>query len=253
MMKPAQGEHPGTRGSAVSPGLFARIGGIDMHYASLVVKEGRRTQTAAIWMCLLTVVFFAGNVFAQEFRGSITGLVTDPSGAVVAGGRVTVTNVATNVTTWTLSNATGNYAVRITLLLYVPFRQTKAMRIEQPVSQIDLVPTLLQLMGHKAPESLQGESLLPLLEGKKRREDHVFIEWHTVPDGPHARTVVTPDGWKMALFDRDNCLLFNREKDPLEMRNLYYRKESAPVIRRLRAKIEAWQKKTNDKLQLASS
>lgn len=86
--------------------------------------------------------------------------------------------------------------------------------------------------------------------GKPTGDDDVFIEWYTEPDGPHARTIVTPDGWKMALFDRDNCLLFNRANDPLEMRNLYYRKESAPVVRRLRGKVESWQKKTNDKLQL---
>jgi len=91
-----------------------------MNCVSPAVEEDRQKRGAAIWICLLTVVFFAGNVFAQEFRGSITGLVTDPSEAVVAGARVTVTNVATNVVTATVSNATGNY----TLLYLVPGRYT---------------------------------------------------------------------------------------------------------------------------------
>ena len=139
-------------------------------------------------------------------------------------------------------------AVRVPLLVRVPFRQQQAMRVEQPISQIDLVPTLLELMGRKALELLPGQSLTPAFRGERLREDHVFIEWHTPPDGPHARAVVSPDGWKLGLYDRDHCLLFHREKDPLEMHNLHYRTESAAVIQRLRARLEAWQRATGDKL-----
>ena len=47
-------------------------------------------------------------LFAQNF-GDITGTVTDPSGAVVAGANITVTNAATNVARQVQTNATGNY------------------------------------------------------------------------------------------------------------------------------------------------
>ncbi|MGC8794016.1 MAG: TonB-dependent receptor domain-containing protein [Bryobacteraceae bacterium] len=46
---------------------------------------------------------------AQEVRASITGIVTDPSGAPVAGATVTVTNVAQNVSVTTKTNESGNY------------------------------------------------------------------------------------------------------------------------------------------------
>jgi len=62
--------------------------------------------------------------------------------------------------------------------------------------------------------------------------------------------VVTPDGWKMAIHDTDVCLLFDRNKDPYEMDNLYYKPEYAPTVRRLRAKIEEFQKKNNDNMDL---
>ena len=39
----------------------------------------------------------AGSVFAQEFRGSITGTVSDPNGAAVAGATVTLKNSETNL------------------------------------------------------------------------------------------------------------------------------------------------------------
>jgi hypothetical protein len=46
---------------------------------------------------------------AQEFRGTITGSITDASGAQIAGGNVTVTEVNTNTRTQTVSDASGHY------------------------------------------------------------------------------------------------------------------------------------------------
>ena len=48
-------------------------------------------------------------VSGQTF-GEITGVVTDPSGAVVANAMVTVTNPATNFTRKVTTNASGNYS-----------------------------------------------------------------------------------------------------------------------------------------------
>ncbi|HEX6463516.1 MAG TPA: carboxypeptidase-like regulatory domain-containing protein, partial [Vicinamibacterales bacterium] len=50
-------------------------------------------------------------VSAQDFRGEITGRVTDASGARVPGVTITATNVATNVATPTTTNAEGDYAI----------------------------------------------------------------------------------------------------------------------------------------------
>lgn len=58
-------------------------------------------------LCLNT-----GPVFAQLAQfGQITGLVTDTSGAVVAGARVSVANESTRVVRTTATNADGNYVV----------------------------------------------------------------------------------------------------------------------------------------------
>src|SRR5438309_2002395 len=59
----------------------------------------------AVLLTLLTFVFASG----QEFRGSITGKVTDPNGAVVAGATVTVTNTGTNAESTAITNAEGSY------------------------------------------------------------------------------------------------------------------------------------------------
>src|SRR5437762_99787 len=48
---------------------------------------------------------------AQEFRGAVTGLVTDASGARLPGVTVTATNLATNVASTVVTNTEGNYAI----------------------------------------------------------------------------------------------------------------------------------------------
>jgi arylsulfatase A-like enzyme len=133
----------------------------------------------------------------------------------------------------------------------VPFRNQKPHHIPQPVSHIDMVPTLLDLMGKKDVSGFAGQSLTGTLLGK-RKPDDVFIEWNRDPEegGPRARTVVTPDGWKMVLHDIDACMLFDRNKDPLEMNNLYYKPEHAATVKKLRVKIEEFQRKNNDKMPL---
>src|SRR6266542_2575723 len=57
----------------------------------------------------LLLLFTFAFAFGQEFRGSITGKVTDPNGAVVAGATVTVRNVETNVEATATTNDEGSY------------------------------------------------------------------------------------------------------------------------------------------------
>jgi hypothetical protein len=59
----------------------------------------------------LLVVLGASAASAQANRGTITGTVTDTSGAVVSGAAVKATNSATGVFATTISNASGIYVV----------------------------------------------------------------------------------------------------------------------------------------------
>src|SRR5215510_11441510 len=67
-----------------------------------------------------SLVFFAlmfltgvAVVFAQSELGNITGVVTDPSGAVIPGAEVTVTNPATNLRKTTISAEHGEYNIPV--------------------------------------------------------------------------------------------------------------------------------------------
>src|ERR1700704_6242705 len=57
------------------------------------------------------VLLAAVSLSAQTFRGTILGTVTDPSGAVVAGAKVTVRNTNTGLERTTQTSNDGSYSV----------------------------------------------------------------------------------------------------------------------------------------------
>lgn len=58
------------------------------------------------------ILLTLASAFGQTVTGSITGEVTDPSGALVAGAGVVAENVATAVKTSAKTNAAGVYTIR---------------------------------------------------------------------------------------------------------------------------------------------
>lgn len=62
--------------------------------------------------CVLASLIFLSPAGAQTVTGSITGQVTDPSGAVIPGARVTADNTATSVKTVAETNGSGAYTIR---------------------------------------------------------------------------------------------------------------------------------------------
>lgn len=63
-----------------------------------------------IWSSLLAIVVCCASIARADINGSISGIVTDPSGAVVPRAKVIATAVSTNVQTTTVTDAKGFYA-----------------------------------------------------------------------------------------------------------------------------------------------
>jgi len=57
----------------------------------------------------LTVVLFSGTAYSQLSSASVTGVVRDPSGSLVAGVKLALTNLDTTVKHTAESNSAGNY------------------------------------------------------------------------------------------------------------------------------------------------
>jgi len=68
-------------------------------------------KTARTFLSICALVLCASSLaLAQAGRGSISGLVTDPSGAIVSGSKVTALNHATGVELHTVTSAAGLYS-----------------------------------------------------------------------------------------------------------------------------------------------
>jgi arylsulfatase A-like enzyme len=158
-------------------------------------------------------------------------------------------------------------AARVPLLVRLP-GQRASKTVPHPVSHIDFVPTLLDLLGQPNHPQCAGKSLLPLINDEATPPDNVFLEWAPnrtkVKKGTKlarrrmvkgaveesTRTIVTPDGWKLCLRDKDVNELYNQKDDPLETRNLYADRQYASVILRLAGEIHRWQDVNHDKLKI---
>jgi hypothetical protein len=121
-------------------------------------------------MCLIFALFlFTEGLFGQEYRGSLSGRVLDPSGAAVPGAHVTLTNIATNVRLTTDTNADGHYTVPFlqpgTYSLRAEHQGFKAFErspIEVRIEEAVTVDAQLQL--GSAAEAVNVQAETPLLD-----------------------------------------------------------------------------------------
>jgi Carboxypeptidase regulatory-like domain len=79
-----------------------------------LLQNGPRKSPVLVTTLILAMLFAVSGVsrtYAQAVFGSIVGTVTDPTGAVVPGATVVVTDVSKGTTQTVQSNGSGNYSV----------------------------------------------------------------------------------------------------------------------------------------------
>lgn len=144
-------------------------------------------------------------------------------------------------------------SVEVPLLIHLP-GQTESRRLAGNFSQIDLLPTLLDLMGVAVPSGLSGSSRADALRGGELPPEDIFLFWHPQKPGQPERLkgqswrgIVTPDGWKYAVSPQEEIgLLFNLQDDPWEQRNRFCDPELASVRQTLHERLTAWMRKQDD-------
>ncbi len=115
-------------------------------------------------------------------------------------------------------------------------------RIDQPVSTLDVVPTLAGLAGldiARLKPWTDGEDLAPLAKGTGSRGP---VPMEYAAEGSEAPLVGLRDGrYKLSLCEKDPPLLFDLEADPQELNNLATDPAHAGVLARLtRQAVQRW-------------
>ncbi|MCI6727489.1 MAG: sulfatase [Alloprevotella sp.] len=125
--------------------------------------------------------------------------------------------------------------------------------ISEMVQNIDYAPTFLDIAGAQIPSDIQGESLLPLLRGEhpKNWRKSLYYHFYEYPAEHSVKRhygVSTADGWKLIHFyrDIDAWELYNLNEDPHELNNLYGKKGTEKVTKRLMKELRRLQKQYDD-------
>ena len=124
-----------------------------------------------------------------------------------------------------------NGLIRIPLLIHLP-GQKQGSRISVPGEQVDLLPTIMDLVGGKAPAWSEGTSLLPALQNKPLPQRPLFsmnLETDSVFQPIKQGTVAVIDGdWKfIERLGTGNPSLYHYKTDPFEKEDVL---SSQPLI-----------------------
>ncbi len=122
------------------------------------------------------------------------------------------------------------------------------------ILNVDFAPTLLDAAGEKVPADMQGESFLPLLKGETPKDwrTSMYYRYYHYPMHhkiqPHYG--VRTEKHKLIYFNKINeWELYDLEKDPKEMKNLYNDPALAEPVKKLKEEMYRLKKELKDENQ----
>jgi arylsulfatase A-like enzyme len=162
-------------------------------------------------------------------------------------------------------------SARVPLLIRVPDLEPR--RLDTPVSQVAIVPTLMELLGQPALGHVQEASLVPLLVRGDVDPDRgeAVLEWTgydgfpasykepAVPgftDEDSARLhrvayrTIRRGRWKLTVHESGEHELYDLEADPDEAHNAFHDAGARPTVEHLGPRLRSWQERTADLLAL---
>jgi arylsulfatase A-like enzyme len=122
------------------------------------------------------------------------------------------------------------------MILKVPGK-TNGQRSKDITEFIDIYPTLSDLAGLPITDHLDGESLVPSINGEQRPDDFAISKFH---DGV---TIVKGNYFYTEFLNKDNeskaSMLFDHATDPLELDNLAEKEALASTVDELHTLLRA--------------
>lgn len=112
--------------------------------------------------------------------------------------------------------------LHVPLIVKLPGNRQAGLAIDEPVSNLDIAPTILETIGRPAPAGIDGRSLAGVMSGQRSRQPSlVAAEQGNLPTRFSKALVEWP--WKLLLFRtgvREVCELYDLGADPAETRDL---------------------------------
>ena len=145
-----------------------------------------------------------------------------------------------------------NESFKTPLLIKWPNKITAGTTEDEMVQNLDFAQTFLEAAGVNAPEDMQGESLIPLLTGKKESwdRDAVYYHYYEYP-AEHAvkrHYGIATKEYKLIHFyhDVNEWELYDQKKDLKEVNNVINDPAYAEVVKDMKQKLKETRLKYKD-------
>ena len=199
----------------------------DPRYAAMVetmdASIGRlRTALAARQLAANTVFVFLADNGGLRFEGKRTEAIT--SNAPLRAGK----------------GHLYEGGIRVPFVVYWPGVTKPGQVNDQPISSVDILPTLARAAGQPLPAGVDGIDLAPALHGRALKRDALYWHYpHYSNQGGAPGAAIRQGDFKLIHFYEDDRVeLYNLREDLGETRNLARRQPAK--VRDLRQKLDRW-------------
>lgn len=142
-------------------------------------------------------------------------------------------------------------SIRVPMIAYAPGFIKPGTTIDNMVQNIDIAPTIMDLVGLKKKKHMRGDSFLPMLKGEMVKDwrTTLYYEYYWEFDYPQTPTTfsVRTDKYKYIRYHGiwDTNEFYDLENDPNEINNLINEPTLQPVIRQMAHQLYDWLETTN--------
>jgi hypothetical protein len=143
-------------------------------------------------------------------------------------------------------------ALRTPLLMRFPQEIKAKIESELLVQNLDIASTLLDVSGIATPDDLQGKSLRSIWQNEKTEwRDAIYYHYYEKGFGATPHYGIRTDRYKLIHYYDvvDSWELYDLERDPYEMKNLYPDDHYAELVEALKQQLFDLQKKYKDTRQ----
>ena len=126
---------------------------------------------------------------------------------------------------------------RVPFMVVAPGVSKAGLRNNQPISHVDIYPSLCDFAGIPKPKYLEGRSILPLLKDPSATRDFAFLSY-----GPQ-NTAAQSEQFRYLRYEDGSEELYDHKKDPHEWINLIGNKNYQSIRKKMRSKVLDFQKK----------
>ena len=128
-------------------------------------------------------------------------------------------------------------STRVPLMFVAPGTVTPGSTCDQPVSLLDIYPTLTELAGFQPPSHCDGRSLLPQIKNVLTPTNRSVLTSYEFPGDRYGHSL--RNNRYRYIYYEDNSLeeLYDHQTDPNEFNNLAYNKKYREVIEKFRKEL----------------